>query len=1016
MKADQKTILNFWRAIEIFSLPDLPTEAKLFQAGISLPWELPNENEKDLRWHHILFLGRISKQDITAEIEKATSYVPSEEEKLEDLISGNTCLAALVIDQEGHCSSVNGYIQASYVHGLLCLQKHKPLSFIDDELEKGQKAFQDRFSINPVAERVEDLQTVTINWGHLDRELEVLKEAEIQGLDWEPLVFIKSFRLSKHAKPDTAFLNSFYLKDINNLITTQKAYGEGLQQFLTIDISGIKRINLLKDADAFWEKLNPKDIPAGRWPSNPNYGLYSAQLGAVATCLSTLKNNNGLIGINGPPGTGKTTLLSDIVAEVVVVRAKRLLKKGNKKLFGKWQKIERPDFTFHLYEPNADIFSDAGIVVASNNNAAVENISKELPSTGKIDTHYFPQAGYFADQSKDLIEGDSWGLLASALGNAENKQNFKKKFWYPGEDRIGFMKFLSLQYNKENDKTLENGELFDNTAKELIELLDQFEKFRNEAMKLHALLGQYLEDLQSLKIEQKILDDHKQNKLKLDGIEETLNNDLQGISNRILSLQQSLALHQKAKPSWFFVQKLLKTPAYRKWKETEVLYLSGLATNSQKLISLQQELDSIVQNLRSLVKQIFKKEGIVETIKNRLAEYQNLKREFHEHYEIPFEHIPDEKVVQDYFHDKDAFHKTTPWSSVKINTLRSNIFLQSLKLHEYAVLSHAKPFWNNLNLFMEYLDGKVIVSADVAESLWKTFFFCVPVVSTTLASVSRLFQSMGKESIGWLLIDEAGQATPQSAAGIISRCQKNIIIGDPLQIEPVVSVNSRLVKMLSETYHADLVWSPLHNSVQTLADRVSPFGSWLREQEENPVWTGFPLRAHRRCNNPMFEIANKIAYDGQMVKVMSDVLFDCELGDSSWFDVKGRIVENKHVIEEEMNLLLEKITLLKNTRSEIFVISPFKSVADRCAEIFRGNRLVRCGTIHTFQGKETDIVFLVLGSGPTKTDARAWASRKPNMLNVALTRAKKRLYVIGNVTLWKQCNYFNELAKELYRA
>lgn len=72
MSADQKAILNFWRAIEIFNLPDLPTEANLFQKGASLPWELPHENEKDLKWHHIVFLGRIPKKIITEKIEEAT--------------------------------------------------------------------------------------------------------------------------------------------------------------------------------------------------------------------------------------------------------------------------------------------------------------------------------------------------------------------------------------------------------------------------------------------------------------------------------------------------------------------------------------------------------------------------------------------------------------------------------------------------------------------------------------------------------------------------------------------------------------------------------------------------------------------------------------------------------------------------------------------------------------------------------------------------------------------------------
>lgn len=77
------------------------------------------------------------------------------------------------------------------------------------------------------------------------------------------------------------------------------------------------------------------------------------------------------------------------------------------------------------------------------------------------------------------------------------------------------------------------------------------------------------------------------------------------------------------------------------------------------------------------------------------------------------------------------------------------------------------------------------------------------------------------------------------------------------------------------------------------------------------------------------------------------------------------------------------------------------------------DKKIECGTIHRFQGKEADVVFLVLGGDPRSQGARNWVSQKPNMLNVALTRAKKRFYVVGNKSLWSNCDYFNVMAKEL---
>ncbi|WFU04680.1 ATP-binding protein (plasmid) [Rhizobium sp. CB3171] len=646
--------------------------------------------------------------------------------------------------------------------------------------------------------------------------------------------------------------------------------------------------------------LAPAKYPAGRWPSD--YSLSVMQQVSVNKAFDVL-GDSGLFSINGPPGTGKTTLIKDVIAEIIVQRAKILAN-------GVEFTIADDDY-FGLPEA----LHDFSVVVASSNNAALENITLKLPERSELGDSF--QAIRHLEAIAQHLMGNSktqvWGTISAALGNSEKMKKFKTAM-SKAEKEI--RKLETTDYEKARAE-------FKNALHELDEILKKQEQF------------------------------------------ERISSDWQKGSPRSLQEQVSNAFR------------------WRRW--TKPQSPSFQFSNADVDLSV-------------------------------------LREELGDAYSAA-------DFNQAHEHDR---HERLPGTSKSLERARAILFVKALALHESFIAANRAPFLKNLNHFLALLDNKGGPrTVEFAKDLWATFSLLVPVVSTTFHSFERLFGTLPRGSIPWLIIDEAGQATTPRAIVALSRAKRALIVGDPQQLDPVVTLNQQVDKAVAATFNVADSFLVTNSSLQSLADARNPFGTEL-----NGRWVGSPLLVHRRCVDPMFSISNKLSYEGKMFlgrdKEQKERTLnnpDSEsarllIHDSAWIDVPRAlsepITDNSRRAETDIVADIVNACIVFNSRArdlalpKLFVIAPFrhikisvkKRLRDAIAELypnFEGADIDHwcsksIGTVHSFQGQEAETVVLVLGG--KKESGMNWVQERPNLLNVAVTRAQRRLYVVGDWDEW----------------
>ncbi len=241
----------------------------------------------------------------------------------------------------------------------------------------------------------------------------------------------------------------------------------------------------------------------------------------------------------------------------------------------------------------------------------------------------------------------------------------------------------------------------------------------------------------------------------------------------------------------------------------------------------------------------------------------------------------------------------------------------------------------------------------------------------------------------YLIIDEASQVSVETGALALSVAKNAIIVGDILQLPNVITETDRLkMENIAKRYSVDTYYDcSKYSFLESVCNTVKDVPQVL-------------LREHYRCHPKIINFCNQRFYGGNLIIMTEDNGEQDVL--KAYKTVPGNHSRN-HGNQREIDVIRKETLPLLDESEDIGIISPYNAQVNLIAQQVNG---IEVATVHKYQGREKDTIIL-----STVDDQITEFTDNPNLLNVAISRAKKRFCIITSGNEQERKGNISELIK-----